>query len=95
MIIGCFCYWFQPIQVGNNERWKKKLDNFAFEMEGQLKWLNKGKKVKLGEKWETEVKNSGFLVLMVVQLKRQWYNFEIQWQYFEPVEVQDMRKHMI
>ena len=32
---------------------------------------------------------------MVVQLKRQWYNFEIQWQYFEPVEVQDMRKHMI
>ena len=95
MIIGCYCYWFQPIQAGSNERWKKKLDNLAFEMEGQLKWLNKGKKVKLGEKWETEGKNSGFLVLMVVQLKRQWYNFEIQWQYFEPVEVQDMRKHMI
>ena len=96
MIIGCYCYWFQPIQTSSNERWKKKLDNLAFEMEGQLKWLNKGKKVKLGEKWETEGKNSGFLVLMVVQLKRQWYNFEIQWpQYFEPVEVQDMRKHMI
>ena len=60
MIIGCYCYWFQPIQASSNERWKKKLDNLAFEMEGQLKWLNKGKKVKLGEKWETEGKNSGF-----------------------------------